>query len=67
MDKLKRVKKDKTEEGIQENEVRVTAQGQLRNYVSYVVSQFTEKVRDMEGTVLSVYLSSFIFPLRSGF
>eukprot|EP00297_Palpitomonas_bilix_P017502 CAMPEP_0113916454 /NCGR_PEP_ID=MMETSP0780_2-20120614/32087_1 /TAXON_ID=652834 /ORGANISM="Palpitomonas bilix" /LENGTH=170 /DNA_ID=CAMNT_0000915717 /DNA_START=59 /DNA_END=567 /DNA_ORIENTATION=- /assembly_acc=CAM_ASM_000599 len=41
MDKLKRSKKD--ESAIGENEVRITANGQLRSYVSYVVAQFDEK------------------------
>jgi len=44
MDKYRRVDKPKSqEEAINENEIRVTTQGKMRNYISYASSLFQEK------------------------
>lgn len=38
MDRYQKVEKPKTETAISENELRITAQGRLRNYISYAIS-----------------------------
>jgi DNA-binding protein Alba len=43
MDRYRRVEKPKVEDKIQENEIRVTTQGKMRNYISYAMSLFQEK------------------------
>ncbi|KAH9752011.1 Alba domain-containing protein [Citrus sinensis] len=43
MDRYQKVEKPKTETAISENELRITAQGRLRNYISYAISLLEEK------------------------
>ncbi|KAJ4716986.1 ribonuclease P protein subunit p25-like protein [Melia azedarach] len=43
MDRYQKVEKPKAETAISENELRITAQGRLRNYISYAISLFQEK------------------------
>jgi len=43
MEKYKRVEKQKVSEEIKENEIRVTTQGKMRNYISYATNLFKEK------------------------
>ncbi|KAJ4840669.1 hypothetical protein Tsubulata_022578 [Turnera subulata] len=43
MDRYKKVQKPKGETAINENELRVTAQGRMRNYISYAMSLFQDK------------------------
>jgi DNA-binding protein Alba len=44
MDKYRRVEKQRqTEESINQNEIRVTTQGKMRNYISYAASLFQDK------------------------
>ena len=38
MEKYRRVEKPKVESDIQENEIRITAQGKMRNYISYATN-----------------------------
>ncbi|KAH7575675.1 hypothetical protein JRO89_XS02G0190300 [Xanthoceras sorbifolium] len=40
MERYQKVEKPKTENAISENELRITAQGRLRNYISYAISLF---------------------------
>lgn len=40
MDRYQKVEKPKAETAISENELRITAQGRLRNYISYAISLF---------------------------
>lgn len=43
MDRYQKVEKPKRETAISENELRITAQGRLRNYISYAISLLEEK------------------------
>jgi len=43
MDKYRRVEKPKTETEIQENEIRITTQGKMRNYITYATNLFQQK------------------------
>uniref|UniRef100_A0A5B7ATY0 DNA/RNA-binding protein Alba-like domain-containing protein n=1 Tax=Davidia involucrata TaxID=16924 RepID=A0A5B7ATY0_DAVIN len=43
MDRYQRVEKPRPEEPINENEIRITAQGLIRNYISYAASLLQEK------------------------
>jgi DNA-binding protein Alba len=43
MDKYRRVEKAKAETPIQENDIRITTQGKMRNYISYATKLFQEK------------------------
>ncbi|GLT85963.1 hypothetical protein SLE2022_041280 [Rubroshorea leprosula] len=43
MDRYQKVEKPKTETPINENELRITAQGRMRNYISYAISLLQEK------------------------
>jgi hypothetical protein len=45
MDKYQRVEKTKNEDSINENEIRVTTQGKMRNYISYASTLFAKPVR----------------------
>lgn len=40
MDRYQRVEKPREEAPINENEIRVTTQGRMRNYISYAISLF---------------------------
>jgi hypothetical protein len=40
MDSYRRVVKPRTEESFKENELRITAQGLMRNYISYAIALF---------------------------
>ncbi|KAJ9174582.1 hypothetical protein P3X46_013217 [Hevea brasiliensis] len=46
MDRYQRVEKPKAETAINENELRITAQGRMRNYISYALSLFQDKGTD---------------------
>jgi len=43
MDKYRRVEKPKVDQNIGQNEIRVTAQGKMRNYITYATSLLQEK------------------------
>lgn len=43
MDRYQKVEKQKTETQINENELRISAQGRMRNYISYAISLFQDK------------------------
>jgi len=43
MDKYKKVEKPKQDVEIKENEIRITTQGKMRNYISYATGLFREK------------------------
>ncbi|XP_031273599.1 H/ACA ribonucleoprotein complex subunit GAR1-like isoform X1 [Pistacia vera] len=43
MDRYQKVEKPRTEAAISENELRITAQGRLRNYISYAISLLQDK------------------------
>eukprot|EP00245_Coleochaete_scutata_P004443 TRINITY_DN17065_c0_g1_i1.p1 TRINITY_DN17065_c0_g1~~TRINITY_DN17065_c0_g1_i1.p1 ORF type:complete len:238 (+),score=38.33 TRINITY_DN17065_c0_g1_i1:151-864(+) len=43
MDRYTRVEKPRMEEAITENEVRITTQGKMRNYITYTTTAFQEK------------------------
>ncbi|OMO53056.1 DNA/RNA-binding protein Alba-like protein [Corchorus capsularis] len=43
MDRYQRVEKKRSEEPIDENEIRITAQGLIRNYITYAISLLQEK------------------------
>jgi len=43
MDKYKKVEKPKQDVEIRENEIRITTQGKMRNYISYATGLFREK------------------------
>ncbi|KAL3507373.1 hypothetical protein ACH5RR_032755 [Cinchona calisaya] len=43
MDRYQRVEKPRPEEPIKENEIRITAQGLIRNYISYATTLLQEK------------------------
>ncbi|XP_039059479.1 ribonuclease P protein subunit p25-like protein isoform X2 [Hibiscus syriacus] len=43
MDRYQKVEKPKTETPINENELRITAQGRMRNYISYAMSLLQDK------------------------
>ncbi|CAA6666712.1 unnamed protein product [Spirodela intermedia] len=43
MDRYQRVEKPREEAPINENEIRVTTQGRMRNYISYAINLFQEK------------------------
>ncbi|XP_022773846.1 keratin, type II cytoskeletal 1-like isoform X1 [Durio zibethinus] len=43
MDRYQRVEKPKTETPINENEIRITTQGRMRNYISYATTLLQEK------------------------
>ncbi|KAG6517863.1 hypothetical protein ZIOFF_021262 [Zingiber officinale] len=43
MDRYQRVEKPREETPINENEIRITAQGRMRNYISYATSLLQEK------------------------
>ncbi|KAL5787535.1 hypothetical protein ACOSP7_004484 [Xanthoceras sorbifolium] len=43
MERYQKVEKPKAENAISENELRITAQGRLRNYISYAISLFQDK------------------------
>jgi len=43
MDKYRRVEKPKSETEIQENEIRITTQGKMRNYITYATNLFQQK------------------------
>ncbi|XP_044461958.1 ribonuclease P protein subunit p25-like isoform X3 [Mangifera indica] len=43
MDRYQKVEKPRTETAISENELRITAQGRLRNYISYAISLLQDK------------------------
>uniref|UniRef100_A0A0D6R3Q9 DNA/RNA-binding protein Alba-like domain-containing protein n=1 Tax=Araucaria cunninghamii TaxID=56994 RepID=A0A0D6R3Q9_ARACU len=44
MDRYQRVEKPKSESAIHENEIRITTQGLIRNYISYAASLLQEKM-----------------------
>ncbi|TXG53896.1 hypothetical protein EZV62_019152 [Acer yangbiense] len=46
MDRYQKVEKPKSETVISENELRITAQGRLRNYISYAISLLQDKGAD---------------------
>ncbi|KDP43618.1 hypothetical protein JCGZ_16905 [Jatropha curcas] len=46
MDRYQKVEKPKAETAINENELRITAQGRMRNYISYALSLLQEKGTD---------------------
>ena len=46
MEKYRRVEKPKTEGDIQENEIRVTALGQMRNYISYATNLLQQEEKN---------------------
>ncbi|KAK9001544.1 hypothetical protein V6N11_083326 [Hibiscus sabdariffa] len=46
MDRYQKVEKPKAETPINENELRITAQGRMRNYISYAITLFQEKAAD---------------------
>nr|CAB3498298.1 unnamed protein product [Digitaria exilis] len=43
MDRYQRVERPRNESTIEENEIRITAQGLIRNYVSYATSLLQER------------------------
>ncbi|KAH7671232.1 AlbA-like protein [Dioscorea alata] len=43
MDRYQRVEKTMPESAIDENEIRITAQGRIRNYITYAIALFQEK------------------------
>ncbi|XP_020684379.1 ribonuclease P protein subunit p25 isoform X2 [Dendrobium catenatum] len=43
MDRYQRVEKPRPESAISENEIRITSQGMIRNYISYATSLFQDK------------------------
>ncbi|KAJ7956954.1 Ribonuclease P protein subunit p25 [Quillaja saponaria] len=43
MDRYQRVEKPKAETPINENEIRVTTQGRMRNYITYAITLLQEK------------------------
>ncbi|XP_044488337.1 probable H/ACA ribonucleoprotein complex subunit 1 [Mangifera indica] len=43
MDRYQKVEKPRTETAISENELRITAQGRVRNYISYAISLLQDK------------------------
>lgn len=53
MDRYQKVEKPKPESPINENEIRITTQGAIRNYITYAT------------TLLQVLFFSFFFPLGS--
>ncbi|XP_061970647.1 uncharacterized protein LOC133693442 isoform X1 [Populus nigra] len=46
MDRYQRVEKPRTETPINENEIRITTQGRMRNYITYATTLFLEKGSD---------------------
>nr|GMD29043.1 ribonuclease P protein subunit P25-like protein [Ipomoea batatas]GME06194.1 ribonuclease P protein subunit P25-like protein [Ipomoea batatas] len=46
MDRYQRVEKPRVETAIDENEIRITSQGRMRNYISYAMSVLQEKEPD---------------------
>ncbi|XP_078440446.1 alba DNA/RNA-binding protein isoform X2 [Wolffia australiana] len=50
MDRYQRVEKPRTESAIKENEIRITTQGMIRNYITYATSLFQD--RQMKEIVL---------------
>ncbi|KAJ0973293.1 hypothetical protein J5N97_021252 [Dioscorea zingiberensis] len=46
MDRYQRVEKPMPESPINENEIRITAQGRIRNYITYAIALFQEKGSD---------------------
>ncbi|XP_062099378.1 uncharacterized protein LOC133805262 isoform X2 [Humulus lupulus] len=46
MDRYQRVEKPKTETPIDENEIRITSQGRMRNYITYAMTLLQEKGSD---------------------
>ncbi|XP_073003062.1 uncharacterized protein [Typha latifolia] len=46
MDRYQRVEKPRGETAINENEIRITAQGRIRNYISYAITLLQEKGSD---------------------
>uniref|UniRef100_A0A0E0R4P6 DNA/RNA-binding protein Alba-like domain-containing protein n=1 Tax=Oryza rufipogon TaxID=4529 RepID=A0A0E0R4P6_ORYRU len=46
MDRYQRVEKPRNETPISENEIRITAQGRMRNYISYGMSLLEENGHD---------------------
>lgn len=53
MDRYQRVEKPRVEEPIKENEIRITTQGKLRNYITYSL------------TMLQVSPAGYLMPLAS--
>ncbi|GJU53554.1 ribonuclease P protein subunit p25-like protein [Tanacetum coccineum] len=43
MDRYQRVEKPRAEQPIQENEIRITSQGRMRNYITYAMTLLEEK------------------------
>ncbi|KAM6543636.1 hypothetical protein CsatB_008083 [Cannabis sativa] len=46
MDRYQRVEKPKAEKPIDENEIRITSQGRMRNYITYAITLLQEKGSD---------------------
>ncbi|XP_057991594.1 uncharacterized protein LOC110670590 [Hevea brasiliensis] len=46
MDRYQKVEKPKAETAISENELRITAQWRMRNYISYALSLLQDKCTD---------------------
>jgi hypothetical protein len=54
MDRYQRVERPRNESTIEENEIRITAQGLIRNYVSYATS-----LLQVPGLVLAIAVVSY--------
>lgn len=59
MDRYQRVEKPMPESAIDENEIRITAQGRIRNYITYAIALFQVLLFSLEFVsmgLLSVFL-----------
>jgi hypothetical protein len=59
MDRYQRVEKPRAETPISENEIRVTTQGKMRNYITYATTLL--QVLRLTATVSILFLSVFFF------
>jgi hypothetical protein len=61
MDKYRRVEKPKSDiSDIRENEVRITTQGKMRNYISYATNLLSEQVPPLHHYLFIMYYVLFI-------
>lgn len=69
MDRYQRVEKPRPEEHISENEIRVTAQGLIRNYIIYATSLLQVLFLDhsVYGFIIFYVVPSFLICFLVGF